>query len=114
MPTLYQTIIKLCENRDISGGKMCNDLDLSRGLMTDLKMGRKSSVSAETAMKIANYFGVSVEYLFGSEKAKKPATCESDGRSETDKQIIQILSKLSENRKLMILAQLEGLMRMKE
>ena len=114
MPTLYQTIIKLCEDRAISGGKMCNDLNLSRGLITDLKMGRKSSVSAETAMKIANYFGVSVEYLFGSEKREKPATCESDEPGEIDKQIMQILSKLSENRKLMILAQLEGLMRMKE
>lgn len=33
--------------------------------MTDLKMGRKKSVSAETAQKIAAYFGVSVGYLLG-------------------------------------------------
>ena len=35
--------------------------------MTDLKMGRKKSVSAETAQKIAAYFGVSVGYLLGQE-----------------------------------------------
>jgi transcriptional regulator with XRE-family HTH domain len=33
--------------------------------MTDLKMGRKKSVSAETAQKIAGFFGVSVAYLLG-------------------------------------------------
>ena len=35
--------------------------------MTDLKMGRKKSVSAETAQKIAAFFHVSVGYLLGQE-----------------------------------------------
>ena len=38
--------------------------------MTDLKMGRKKSVNAETARKIADYLGVSVGYLLGQDTPK--------------------------------------------
>ena len=65
MQNLYEVIENLCQQRGIRPGQMCNELGLSRGLMTDLKMGRKKSVSAQTAQKIAAYFGVSVGYLLG-------------------------------------------------
>ena len=65
MQNLYEVIENLCQQRGIRPGQMCNDLGLSRGLMTDLKMGRKKSVSAQTAQKIAAYFSVSVGYLLG-------------------------------------------------
>lgn len=68
MSNLYETIQTLCENRGIRPGRLCDELHLSRGLMTDLKMGRKKSVSAETAQKIAAYFGVSVGKLLGQEE----------------------------------------------
>lgn len=67
MANLYETIQSLCENRGIRPGRLCDELHLSRGLMTDLKMGRKKSVNAETAQKIAGYFGVSVGRLLGQE-----------------------------------------------
>ena len=67
MNTLYTNIIALCTEHGITGGKLCDELDLSRGILTDLKMGRKKSLYAETAWKIANYFGVSVGYLLGFE-----------------------------------------------
>ena len=67
MGNLYESILHLCQNRGIRPGRLCDDLGLSRGLMTDLKMGRKKSVNAETAQKIAAYFGVSVGYLLGQE-----------------------------------------------
>ena len=51
---------------------MCLDLGFSKSLMTDLKMGRKKGINAETAQKIATYFGVSVGYLLGEEE-KSPA-----------------------------------------
>jgi len=44
---------------------MCADTGISKSLMTDLKMGRKKGVNAETAQKIADYFDVSVGYLLG-------------------------------------------------
>lgn len=71
MGTLYENIISLCQDRGIKGGKMCTDLGISKGLLTDLKMGRRSGISAKTADKIASYFGVSVGYLLGTEQEKK-------------------------------------------
>ena len=65
MGNLYETIQTLCTRAGIRPGKLCDELNLSRGLMTDLKMGRKKSLSAQTAQKIAGYFGVSVGYLLG-------------------------------------------------
>lgn len=67
MQNLYEVIEQLCQQKGIRPGYLCNELGLSRGLMTDLKMGRKKSVSAQTAQKIAGFFGVSVGYLLGEE-----------------------------------------------
>ena len=69
MENLFERIQALCEEKGIRPGRLCDTLGLSRGLMTDLKMGRKKSVNAQTAQKIAAYFGVSVGYLLGQEDA---------------------------------------------
>ena len=68
MANLYETIESLCQAKGIRPGRMCTDLGLSRGLMTDLKMGRKKTLNAETAQKIAAYLGTSVGYLLGQEE----------------------------------------------
>ena len=65
MSNLYETIMTLCNRAGIRPGKLCDELGLSRALVTDLKMGRKKTLSAQTAQKIAGYFGVSVAYLLG-------------------------------------------------
>lgn len=72
MGTLYENIISLCNERGIKGGKMCTDIGMSKGILTDLKMGRQTGISATNAQKIASYFGVSVGYLLGQETEKAP------------------------------------------
>ena len=67
MGNLYETIQTLCVEKGVRPGRMCTELGLSRGLMTDLKMGRKKSLSAPTAQKIASYLGVSVARLLGEQ-----------------------------------------------
>ena len=70
MGNLYDTILSLCNDKGIRPGRLCDELGLSRGLMTDLKMERKKTVNAQTAQKIAAYFGVSVGYLLGEEESR--------------------------------------------
>lgn len=53
---------------------MCVDLGLSKSLMTDLKSGRKKSITAETAQKIADYFSVSVDRVLNGPETKKAPT----------------------------------------
>ena len=69
MANLYESILSLCERDGIRPGRLCDELGISRGLMTDLKMGRKKGVNAETAQKIASFFGVSVGHLLGIEES---------------------------------------------
>ena len=51
---------------------MCKDTGVQPSVMTDLKMGRRQTVKAETAARLAAYFGVSVDYLLGNEETGKP------------------------------------------
>ena len=69
MENLFARIELLCEKKGIRPGRLCDELGLSRGLMTDLKMGRKKTLNAETAQKIAGFFGVSVGHLLGQEES---------------------------------------------
>ena len=95
MGNLYETIIALCNEKGIKGGKMCTDTGISKGLLTDLKMGRRTGVSAATAQKIASYFGVSVGYLLGEEK-KETATENGNGLSESKKQLLALAESCTE------------------
>ena len=65
---MYNRITALCTQHNITPGKLCADLGISRGIITDLKSGRKKDLYATTAYKIAKYFGVSVGYLLGLEE----------------------------------------------
>ena len=78
MYNLYETISSLCDGKGIKPGRMCNELGISRGAITDLKAGRKQSLSAETLTKIATYFGVSVDYLLGSAQKEEPQADQID------------------------------------
>lgn len=97
MGTLYENIISLCNEKGIKGGKMCTDIGMSKGILTDLKMGRQSGISAANAQKIASYFGVSVGYLLGEEE-KKEKPIEDDGLSENVKTLIDFVKTVPEDK----------------
>lgn len=103
MGNLYKTINALCEERGIKGGKMCTDVGISKGLLTDLKMGRRNGVSAVTAQKIASYFGVSVGYLLGEEEQEEKPTVNDDGLSENMKQLIDFAKSVPDDKVELVL-----------
>jgi transcriptional regulator with XRE-family HTH domain len=110
MSILYKNIISLCEERGIKGGKMCTDIGMSKGILTDLKMGRQTGISAANAQKIAAYFGVSVGYLLGEEEQKeKPIIPEDDGLSKKRKALIEFAKSLSEEQAALALRLLKSL-----
>ena len=51
MSNLYENIKELCDEKGVKPGKMCTEASVSKGLITDLKMGRKKTVHVETAQK---------------------------------------------------------------
>lgn len=84
MYNLYERIFFLCTENGIKPGKMCADLGISRGNISDLKMGRIESLSADKLAKIATYFKVSVDYLLTGEETKKAPTPEGERKVSDD------------------------------
>ena len=85
MADMYKKIDELLTQKGISGSKMSNDLGMSRSFMTELRKGRAKSVKLDTAQKIADYLGVSLEYLLDGE-TKAPSAPEG-GRAVTEDDI---------------------------
>ena len=103
MGTLYENIIELCEERGIKGGKMCTDIGMSKGILTDLKMGRQTGISATNAQKIASYFGVSVGYLLGEEEKEEKPTAKDDELSDNIKQLIEFAKSVPDDKVELVL-----------
>ena len=63
----WDNLIKLCNNRGISPNGVCLELGLSNATATKWKNG--AIPRNATLKKIADYFGVSVDYLLGRKSA---------------------------------------------
>ena len=61
MVTMYEIIDFLCARNEITIAKMCRDLGMRQGLISDLKHGRSKTLSTVNMQKIANYFQVSTD-----------------------------------------------------
>ena len=85
MAEMYEIIDALLQDRGVSGAQMSADLGMSRSFMTELRKGRAKGIKLETAQKIAEYFGVSVDYLLGEETTKTPV--EANRRTVSDEDI---------------------------
>lgn len=68
MSELYIRIEDLCLKHKISVTAMCREAKVSRGSITDLKYGRSKALSSEAVSKIAEYFGVPIDYLLNGEE----------------------------------------------
>ncbi|OLA00186.1 MAG: hypothetical protein BHV90_14985 [Clostridiales bacterium 42_27] len=95
MGTLYENITSLCTEKGIKGGKMCVDLSISKSLMTKLRNNPARQITSETAKKIADYFGVSVERVLTGEKENAPGP---QAESVNEKLLIDLFRQLSPER----------------
>lgn len=109
MSILYENIAALCEERGIKGAKMCSDVGMSKGILTDLKMGRRSGVNAVTAQKIASYFGVSVGYLLGEEEKEEKPTVQDDELSENIKKLVDFAKSVPDDKVDLVLAVMKSI-----
>ena len=93
MNELYDKISNLCADHGISIGRMCSDLKISHGNLTDLKMGRIRSISSANLQKIADYFSVSLDFFSESEKGntKKAPTLNKKDERDIKKKMDEML-----------------------
>lgn len=74
---MYEIFEKLLKERGISAYKVAKATGISTGSLSDWKKGR-SSPKADKLQKIADYFGVSVDYLLGATNAKAKGSLEQE------------------------------------
>lgn len=102
MGTLYERIQSLCKSKGVSGSRMCLDLGLSKSTLSDLKNGRTKGISVATAQKIAGYFGITVDELYGEEEKEKP-TVRDDGLTENQRKLMEFAKSVPDDKAYMIL-----------
>lgn len=70
MCNLYEHIKTACESKGITVSAMCLQLGMSKSVLSDLKSGRKKTLSADTLGRIAGFLQVSADSLLGAEPAQ--------------------------------------------
>ena len=105
IPILYNRIEELCAKQGVSAYRLCKDIGIRGSVLSDLRAGRKQGLSSKTLTLIAEYFGVSIDYLLGKEEAATP----KDDRSAKEAQAMELFSRLSPEEQEIVLAQLRGL-----
>lgn len=68
----YDIFKHLCDLKGVSPSRACLDMNLSRSLGAKWK-NTGANPSFDVLCKIADYFGVSVDYLLGNEQKEKPS-----------------------------------------
>lgn len=107
MCTIYNNIKSLCDERGVKPGRMCVELGMSKSILTGLKNGAKKNIQTDTAQKIADYFGVTVDRVLGAEK--ETAVPKDAGLSPMESQLMEYVRTLTDDQKKMLLAQLQAL-----
>lgn len=107
MCTIYNNIKSLCDERGVKPGRMCVELNMSKSILTGLKNGTKKNIQTDTAQKIADYFGVTVDRVLGAEK--ETAVPKDVGLSPMESQLMEYVRALTDDQKKMLLAQLQAL-----
>ena len=100
MGTLYERIQALCKAKGVSGSRMCLELGMSKSTLSDMKNGRTKGISMPNAQKIAGYFGITVDELYG-EETKKGQT--EVGLSDKRKALIDFAMSVPDDKAEMIL-----------
>ena len=63
---MYEIFVQLCKSKGITTYKVCKDLGISQGTISNWK-NRGNNLSTAILKKIADYFEVSIEYLINGE-----------------------------------------------
>lgn len=85
----YDIFESLCRQKGISPNRACIEMGLSRSIAAKWK-NTKTSPSLDVLTKIADYFGVSADYLLNGEKKENPAAFRN-GINVNDIELIELI-----------------------
>ena len=67
----FDVFCQLCKEKGMSANGVAKELSIASGTVSEWKKGR--SPQNATLLRIANYFGVSIDYLLGKSETPSPA-----------------------------------------
>lgn len=106
---MYEIFVKLLQEHGMSVYQFSKATGIAQSTLSDWKRG-KSRPRNDKLKKIADYFGVSVDYLLGRVEQTKnePATTQSDSElDDLDKLLMDFVHRLTADQKKLLLAQLK-------
>lgn len=60
---MYEKIQELCDEKDIKFAQLCREIGIPKSTLSELKQGRTKTLSTQNLIKVAQYFGVSLDYF---------------------------------------------------
>lgn len=92
MDEILNKILSLLKERNIPKGKFLKDLDFNKSAIAGWISGEHASYKKKLP-EIANYFGVSLDWLSGNEQKEKPLT----DRERLIQECLSIMNSLPED-----------------
>ncbi|HIW41492.1 MAG TPA: helix-turn-helix domain-containing protein, partial [Candidatus Mediterraneibacter vanvlietii] len=93
---MYSIFEQLCKEKGVTAYKVCKETGLTTATISNWKAGRYTP-KQEKMQKIADYFGVSLEYLMTGK------TKEGDKKYYLNEETAQMAQTLFENKELRVL-----------
>lgn len=92
---MYDIFERLLQKHNLSAYKVSKLTGVTQSTLSDWKRGR-STPKTDTLQKIADYFGVSVDYLMGRETEEPNATDKENNPIVLDDDALELLEELKE------------------
>ncbi len=103
----WDNYVDLCTKNGKTPNGAAEEIGISSGSITAWKKGRVPR--PQNQKQIADYFGVTVDYLLNAEK-ESPTSVAADGVDELDKEALDIMHQLPPEKRAAGLAMLRGLL----
>lgn len=98
MNVIYENIQRLCKERQTNYNRLCDDLGLSYGVISNLKQCETRVLRADIVLRIAKYLDVPYEWiLLPIEDIKEQTTQEADDLSDIEKELLRCWREASQD-----------------
>nr|DAE92797.1 MAG TPA: helix-turn-helix domain protein [Ackermannviridae sp.] len=105
----WDNFVRLCNQAGKYPNTVAAEVGVkSTGTVTGWKNG--ANPRQTVLLKLADYFGVTVEYLLTGEQKENPTSVAADGVDELDKEAMNIMHQLPPEKRAAGLAMLRGLL----
>ena len=102
---MIDRILNLMKMHKVNGKQLTEKLELSNSAVTEWKKG-KSKPSTEAVIKLADYFGVTTDYIL---LGKEHAVTAEPQLTENEKEILELLHRFDERTQLKFLGRVEAI-----